>query len=148
MVFIPPFGSPPGGGQTLYEAVVDAAGDGDYTTIEAAFNDGKTRVFVRAGTYNPASDIDIPDGGKLTGESRDGVVLDFQDAVGININVATGNNDITVENLTIQNCQPGTTVGAINFVNTDRSILHPHYFSFINSSLSLVISIISLNIRI
>lgn len=117
-----------GGGQTLYEAIVDAAGGGDYTTIEGAFADSKTVVFVRNGTYNPASDIDIPNGGKLTGESRDGVIIDFQDEAR-KIAIATGLDDITLENFTIQNSQPGTTTGAINFVNTDRSIVRNVHFA-------------------
>ncbi len=122
------FYGPVAGGQTLYEAVVDAAGGGDYTTIEAAFADAKTVVFVRNGTYNPASDINIPNGGKLTGESRDGVVIDFQDNAR-KIAIATGNDDITLENLTIQNSQPASSVGAINFVNTDRSIVRNIHFA-------------------
>ncbi len=123
-----PFYGPGGGGQTLYEAVVDAAGKGDYTTIEAAFADSKTVVFVRNGTYNPSSDIDIPTGGKLTGESRDGVIIDFQDNAR-KIAIATGNDDITIETLTIQNSQPGATTGAINFVNTDRSVVRDIHFA-------------------
>jgi len=117
-----------GGGQTLYETIVDAAGGGDFTTIEGAFDDGKTVVFVRNGTYNPASDIDIPNGGKLKGESRDGVIIDFQDEAR-KISIATGNDDVTLETFTIQNSQPGSTVGAINFVNTDRSVVKNIHFA-------------------
>lgn len=117
-----------GSASPIYGAVVDTAGFGDYTTIEGAFDAGKIVVFVRNGTYNPASDIDIPTGGKLTGESRDGVIIDFEDNAR-KIAIASGNDDVTVENFTIQNSQPGTTVGAINFVNTDRSVVRNIHFA-------------------
>jgi hypothetical protein len=58
----------------LYEAVVDAGGDGDYTDIQAALTAGKTRIFVRNGTYNLGADITITaDDVYIVGESRGGV---------------------------------------------------------------------------
>jgi len=64
------------GGYRLYEAVVDAGGDGDYTTIKDAVDAGKTRIFVRNGTYTLAADITISNNDvTIIGESRDGVII-------------------------------------------------------------------------
>lgn len=50
-----------------YDAIVDAAGNGDYTSIVSAFNAGHARVAVLGGTYTPTANIVIPDGGCLVG---------------------------------------------------------------------------------
>lgn len=41
-----------GSGWEWYDAIVDAAGNGDYTTIAAALADSKRKIFVMNGTYN------------------------------------------------------------------------------------------------
>jgi len=58
-----------------YEAIVDAGGDGDYLLPSAAFADNKTVVFVKNGTYIETADIEIPDGGRIIGESAAGVQI-------------------------------------------------------------------------
>lgn len=60
-------------GQTLYEAVV-AASNADYTTIGAAVAAGKTRIFVRNGTYSESA-IALAANTHITGESMDGVII-------------------------------------------------------------------------
>lgn len=42
-------------------AVVDAAGNGDYTTIDAAVTAGEKNIFVRAGAYTAAANIALSD---------------------------------------------------------------------------------------
>jgi parallel beta-helix repeat protein len=59
----------------LYETVVDAAGDGDYTTVGAAITDGKTRIFVRSGTYAEAGAIALPNGATITGEDPKNTII-------------------------------------------------------------------------
>lgn len=60
-----------------YQAVVsqDVNYPGDYTTIGAAFSAGKISVFVRSGTYVETSDINIPDRGKIMGETNGQVIV-------------------------------------------------------------------------
>ncbi len=64
-----------------YKYIVDPGGDGDYTTIEDALAqvtaDGWGSVFVKDAIYTPAEDIVVPSNCRFTGESRDGVVIDF-----------------------------------------------------------------------
>jgi parallel beta-helix repeat protein len=64
-----------GGGQTLYESIVAPSG-GDYTTLGAALAAGKTRIFVRNGTYNETGENSIASNTIIIGESRDGVIIE------------------------------------------------------------------------
>lgn len=61
------------GGQTLYESIVATSG-GDYTTLGAAVTAGKTRIFVRNGTYTEAGDITLASGSVVRGESRQAII--------------------------------------------------------------------------
>ena len=66
-------------GPALYDAVVDAAGGGDYTTISSAYTTeaaGAT-IYIRNGAYSESAFITIKAGTKLIGESREGVVITF-----------------------------------------------------------------------
>lgn len=65
----------PAGGLPAYEAVVDAAGNGDYLLPSAAFAAGKTSVLIKNGTYVETADIVLPDGGVIRGESPSGVTI-------------------------------------------------------------------------
>ena len=72
------FTDPPGGsGQTLYDAIVDAAGGGDYTSVLAACSGGSVgdTIYVRNGTYSETASITMKNRQKIIGESRDGVLL-------------------------------------------------------------------------
>lgn len=62
-------------GQALYDAIVDAGGGGDYTSVAAAFNDGYYQVFVRSGQYVETSNIVLPNGARLIGEGSVYIVL-------------------------------------------------------------------------
>jgi hypothetical protein len=64
-----------GGGQTLYECVVATSG-GDYTTLGAAIAAGKTRIFIRNGTYSESGNPIIPSNCVIHGQSRNGVIID------------------------------------------------------------------------
>jgi parallel beta-helix repeat protein len=60
-----------------YDTIVDANGDGDYTSIVSAFSAGKKTVFVKQGIYVETADIVIPDGGCLVGEAAGLVKIVF-----------------------------------------------------------------------
>lgn len=62
-----------------YDAVVSAAGDGDFTTVNAALTAGAKTIFIRNGIYTMTNSIlfNVP-GISLIGESMDGVIFDAQ----------------------------------------------------------------------
>ena len=70
-------------GYKLFEAIVAPTG-GDYTTVAAALAAGKTRIFVRNGTYtNEPRWTILTAGTNIVGESKAGVVITFaKDTVG------------------------------------------------------------------
>lgn len=102
-----------------YDAIVDANGTGDYTSVSAAFTAGNKTVFVRDGNYTETSNIVIPDGGHLIGESLDGVKITLSGAVSVKIdgsggtvestgtiNVTSGTNTVTGSGTTFTNLNP------------------------------------------
>lgn len=63
-------------GYKLFEAVIDPAGNGDYTTIAAALTAGKKRLFLRNGAHVLSADLTISaDDVSLVGESKEGVLI-------------------------------------------------------------------------
>jgi pectinesterase len=97
--------------------VVAADGSGDYTTIgealEAcrAFQDSETVVFIRNGTYREKLHIDsFLSNIRLLGESKEGTIITYDDYAALNdmgtfrtYTLKITGNDITLENLTVQN---------------------------------------------
>lgn len=62
----------------LYETVVDAAGDGDYTSIQSAISAGKKRIFVRNGSYSLSGNISLQgDNISIIGETMGGVSINL-----------------------------------------------------------------------
>ena len=60
----------------IFPAIVSNDPDtGDFTSIVAAFNSGKTSVYVRNGVYFEPSNIIVPKGGQLIGESYGAVYI-------------------------------------------------------------------------
>jgi hypothetical protein len=94
-----------GGNVTLYDAVVDASGKGQFKTIQDALNAGKKRIFVRAGTYVISSSITITsDDIFITGESRTETVLQFSSSVSSDIPmIDIGDNVTSYENFLVKN---------------------------------------------
>ena len=81
----------------IYQAVVDASGNGDYLTVAAALAASKTRIFVRNGTYNNEPQWSIGTANTIIeGESYGGVAIDF--ATG-DPNVALSAANISFNNL-------------------------------------------------
>lgn len=65
------------GGQKVYDAIVDASGDGDYTSIAAACAamGVLATIYVRNGVYNETSQITLKFGQHIIGESKTGVIV-------------------------------------------------------------------------
>lgn len=74
-----------GSGQVLYDAIVDAAGGGDFVLISAAIAAGHVSIWVRNGTYNESVFIDLPINCTLHGESLGGVIVNFSGVKGFRI---------------------------------------------------------------
>lgn len=112
-----------GSGQTLYECVVAASG-GDYTTVGAAITAGKTRIFVRAGTYSETT-MSLPSNCVIVGESRDGVILDLNNGY-----IACGGND-RLEHFTIKNwATNGVRVTTESLLNDLRFTATTSYYEY------------------
>lgn len=60
----------------LYDAVVDADGNGDFRDIQSAIDAGRTRIFVRAGTYVLDADIVLDSDIMIVGESKYNTIID------------------------------------------------------------------------
>jgi hypothetical protein len=92
-----------GGNVTLYDAVVDASGKGQFKTIQDALNAGKKRIFVRSGTYEISSTIDVLSSNVyIVGEGKNSTVLQLSanSASGCKlINIA--GDDCVLENIKI-----------------------------------------------
>lgn len=94
-------GTAPSWKTEYYDAIVDAAGFGDYTTIEAAVAGEATfaTIFVKSGTYTVAASFTIKQGQRLIGENKTNTILDLNSG---NFKI-TMSADSTLENVTIQN---------------------------------------------
>jgi len=141
---------------TETDAIVDpTVGNGDYTTVGAAFTGGATSVFVRAGTYSETVDITIPDGGSLVGERAGGVVLSLGTGVSI-IAGSTPANRTTAGTISIPS--GSTTVTGVgtdfdgtisgNTLNPGDYILLHHQFYEIASITSKTTSLRCKNLRV
>ena len=61
----------------MYGAIVDASGNGDYTSISDAINDGKISIFIRSGVYVETSNIILPNNFYIVGEDKTSVIVHF-----------------------------------------------------------------------
>lgn len=96
------------GGQTLYEAIVAPSG-GDYTTLGAALTAGKTRIFIRAGTYTESAITNSTANLTITGEGKDVVV----------INCSTNHLNFSGAGVTIENVNFNFTTGGLTVDGDD-----------------------------
>ncbi|MDA3881217.1 MAG: pectinesterase family protein [Prolixibacteraceae bacterium] len=102
----------------VFDMVVDASGNGNYTTIQAAFNavpdnsDERTLIFVRAGTYTEKVVLGANKNNvSLIGEDVDTVVLSWNDHAGSATGLSSANtytfmvegSDFYMQNVTVQN---------------------------------------------
>jgi hypothetical protein len=116
------------GGQTLYESIVATSG-GDYTTLSAALTAGKTRIFVRDGTYAETAGFTSNTANVfIRGESRNGTIIQ------INSNNSSWNgNNVVLENLTLQ------SIGAASFImNGDYCTIRDCYLEKTSTSGTII----------
>lgn len=85
-------------------AVVDAAGNGKYTTISAAIAAAEKSIFVKNGAYSEAADFTL-DGQSIIGESRHGVILTLT------------NSKIILKSSTVE------TAGNLTLTNNSKAVL-------------------------
>ncbi len=115
----------------LYDAVVDANGSADYTTISAALTAGANTVFVRDGNYTETTNLVIPNGGYLVGESKNAIITFTGAVAGIvtstigstvlisgTISATNGSTTITGTSTTFTNLNPVGTNTYIMIGNT------------------------------
>jgi len=90
-------------GYKTFDAVIDASGKGDFQTFKAAVDAGKTRLFVRNGTYVLSESLYLPNGVYVEGESKDGVRI-TSEADNYNIYVGKhGSADYSTGTISITN---------------------------------------------
>lgn len=107
-----------------FDAIIATDGSGDFTTIEAALNASKICLFVKNGTYTPATDLTFPSGGCLIGESQEKTVIDYNGG-NFQIIVKGTSAAVTVEQVRMENFsirESADTAGAIfwEFVGNSR----------------------------
>jgi hypothetical protein len=85
----------------IYQAIVDASGNGDYATVAAALAAGKTSIYVRNGTYSSEPKWNINTAETLIeGESKGGVSISFASGAS-SVNIAMGANGIQLRTMTL-----------------------------------------------
>lgn len=119
------------GGQTLFECIVAASG-GDYTTVSAALTAGKTRIFVKSGTYtetaivsNSATDV------LIVGENPHTTVIDI------------GSYDFSISGArsTIQNMKFTSTTGVVTINGANSRVVNCEFTS--SGTSNTIVSFIS-----
>jgi len=112
------FSIPISNGNTLY---VGGSDPGNYTKIQDAIDNASNgdTVFVYNGTYQEKT-IKIEKVIKLLGEDRNTTFLDGEYSEGIIVSVRT--SDVTIQELTLQNCYADYFGYAIRLFNTSRVI--------------------------
>lgn len=110
-------------GQVLFDAVVDAAGDGDYELLSAAINAGHKKIWIIDGQYDETTnDIGLTDGVVLIGQSKNGVLLNFTSGRLSCIGTVGNERQIRLENFKITNASGGIP-GVIRLQFVDDSVL-------------------------
>jgi len=129
----------PGDGER-YDSVVDAAGDGDYASVQAAIDDAKSfprervRIFVADGVYDEKVAVHSWNPRiTLVGESVDGTVITHDDHFGsidrgpnstfFTYTLQVCGNDFRARNLTVRNSAgPDADQAVALHVESDRAV--------------------------
>lgn len=86
--------------KTIYEAVVATSG-GDYTNIDTAVAAGKTKIFVRNGTYSITSQLNITSTTIIVGEDPENTIISL---------TGTGKITLTADYCTLANLKISSTL--------------------------------------
>lgn len=89
-----------GGGQTIYDAIVDSGGGEDYTTLGAAVTAGAKFILIKDGTTTETGAITLPSGSNVIGESHLAIV-------NMQGNILNVNGSSKIENLKIRSAATG-----------------------------------------
>lgn len=100
------------------ETIVDINGNGDYTSLSAAFANGATSVLVRKGTYVETSDIIMPTGGRIQGETAGQTIIALNNCSII----ADGNNGVAETAGTISTVNNSATITGVGTTFTNLAI--------------------------
>jgi hypothetical protein len=93
---------------------VDWEGHGDFVDIQSAIDAGKTRLFVRAGTYSVDTTITIKESNTLIfGEERISTVIRFSEIATAGINLIESAYSFSIKNITLA-CD---TIAGTHFLN-------------------------------
>jgi hypothetical protein len=101
-----------GGGSATFDAVVDAGGSGDYTSVEDALAGGAKNIFVKRGTYTEDQWNITAGGVRIVGEERGAVLVTFTNA--------TAGLYISANNTYVENMQLGGTADAIVKIDSGK----------------------------
>jgi hypothetical protein len=86
----------------LYDAVVDWEGHGDFVDIQSAIDAGKTRLFVRAGTYYISTPIIPSNTMSIIGENQNDTILIYSEGSVAGQNIIQTSKKITIKNLNLE----------------------------------------------
>jgi hypothetical protein len=127
----------------IFDTIVDSKYAGDYLTISEAFAAGKTSVYVRDGFYKEST-INMPDKGRIIGESKGNVVIDFSISGGTLTVNGNGGSKETTGTISVANGS-ATVVGVgttfTNLSAADHILMRTKYYEILsiesNTSLTL-----------
>lgn len=115
----------------IFDAIVDASGNGDYLLPSAAFANGHKSVFMKNGTYVETVDVVVPNYGSLVGESGHNTVIYFP-AVAKSVKVdGSGGSQETAGTISITTGTTTITGVGTTFTNlaaNDYILLGTNYF--------------------
>ena len=118
-----------------FKFIVDAAGEGDYTTIQPAIDAanavGGGRILIKAGTYVQNTDLVLYSNIELIGEDDDVSIIDFNHtAYGVRIGGESANykRNIKLTNLTIKGSRKNSE-GAVYLWYVQDSSISECYFT-------------------
>ena len=110
----------------VYDAIVDAAGNGDYLLLSAAVTAGAKRIFVRAGTYTEPATITISTANTyIFGESLTTTIIILGNGADVDL-ISVSADSFSISNLTLHgnsSNQTLTTISALRINNSDNSIV-------------------------
>lgn len=119
----------------IYDAIVDAAGTGDYLLPSEAFNAGHQKVFIMPGDYTEISTIFIPDEGALISTPLGTATISLISTVSIEADAGPGIEDTGTVSITNgTNTVSGTGTSFTNLSTGDYIILVARSYEIANIS--------------
>lgn len=120
---------------TIYDAIVDSNGNGDYLLPSEAFNDGHISIYMRDGIYIETTNITMPNYGSIRGESIGNVIIYFAGTPSSVIANATNGVSESTGTITASNASniiTGTNTTFTNLSAGDYILICTNYFKILN----------------